>query len=157
MKDKKTFVAEMLKANPEIKQVDLSRAVRDAYGKGLAFGHIRTLKEAFDKGSFERVWSELFSEEEVVEAAPVKQKSKGERRRKTQLKGRRDLDRDKILLRSLNNHLVVYRTHEGNLHSQAFKSRDRAERLVRELLDEGVPAAEIGYFKRNEVKPKLAA
>jgi hypothetical protein len=158
MTDKKSFVAEQLKANPEINQLELSRKVRETYGKGLSFVHVRQLRDAWGKGSFDRVWHELFGLEEATEqsAAPARQKkSRGERRRKTQLRGRRDLDRDKIVMRDFSNHLVVYRTHDGTMHSQAFKSRDRAERMVNELLSEGVPANEIGYFKRNEIQAKV--
>lgn len=157
MTDKKSFVAEQLKANPEINQLELSRKVRETYGKGLSFVHVRQLRDAFAKGSFDRVWQELFGlEEEVEQRAPARvKKSRGERRRKTQLRGRRDLDRDKIVMRDFSNHLVVYRTHDGTMHSQAFKSRDRAERMVNDLLSEGVPASEIGYFRRNEIQARV--
>ena len=158
MEDKKAFVAALFEDAPNIHQLELSRAVRDKFGKGLSFVHIRKLREAHAKGAFDRMWSELFAVERDVKLSKKdapKKKSRGERRRKTLLKGRRNIDRDKIVVTGFNNHLVVYRTHEGLMHSQAFKSRKRAERLVNQLLVDGVPANSIGYFKRNEIKTKV--
>lgn len=159
MIDRKTFVSEKFTANPEINQLELSRSVREACGKGLSFVHVKQLREAFQKGSFDRTWTELFGMEEDAEKKTDGQKrekkSRGERRRKTQLRGRRGFDRDKIPMREFNNHLVVYRTMDGTMQSQAFKSRKRAEHLVAELLTEGVLATDIGYFRRNEIRTKV--
>jgi hypothetical protein len=163
MENKKAFVASIFERDPTVKQLDLSRAVREKFGKGLSFVHVRKLREAFADGSFDRVWSEMFATEpdlkrsqaSLGKAPTRRKKSRGERRRKTLLKGRRDIDRDKIVVTDFNSHLVVYRTHEGLMHSRAFKSRKRAERMVNQLLVDGVPANEIGYFRRNEIKTKV--
>ena len=158
MDEKKAFVASLFEDDPNIHQLELSRAVREKFGKGLSFVHVKKLRGAHADGGFDRMWSELFAVERDVKLSdankPVK-KSRGERRRKTLLKGRRGIDRDKIVMNAFNNHLVVYRTHEGLMHSQAFKSRKRAERLVHQLLIEGVKANEIAHFKRNEIKTKV--
>lgn len=158
MDERKAFVASLFEDDPNIKQLELSRAVREKFGKGLSFVHVRKLREAHADGSFDRTWAELFTTEPDVkrsESTAPQKKSRGDRRRKTLLRGRRDLDRDKIVMTNFNNHLVVYRTDEGRMHSQAFKSRKRAERLVHQLLIEGVPANEIAHFKRNEIKTKV--
>lgn len=158
MEEKKAFVASMFEADPNVNQLQLSRAVREKFGKGLSFVAIRKLREAWTSGSFHRMWLEMFADErdqQRSQATAPQKKQRGDRRRKTLLKGRRDIDRDKIVMTSFNNHLVVYRTHEGLMHSQAFKSRKRAERLVHQLLVDGVPANEIAHFKRNELKTKV--
>jgi hypothetical protein len=155
MSDRKTFVAGLLNAQPDIKQLELSRRVREAFGTGLSFVHVRQLREAWLAGSFDRVWSELFGTEEDEQRSAneaSRKKLRGDRRRKTQLRGRRGIDADKVVMREFHNHLVVYRTHDGRMNSQAFNSRKRAEGMVNELLNEGVPANEIGYFCRNEIK-----
>ena len=157
LKDRKTFVADLLKGQPDMSQLELSRTVKEAFGTGLSFTHIRQLRAAHDAGNFNRVWSELFGLEEAApEGGGRRKKQRGDRRRKTQLRGRRNLDRDKFLLSSMNKHLVVYRTEEGVMNSQSFKSRERAEKLVGELIEEGIPAEEIGYFHRSEVTAKAA-
>lgn len=153
---RKTFVAELLAANPELNQLELSRKVRGAFGTGLSFVHVRKLRQAHAEGEFDSVWTDLFGEEEQFGDAESLKKQRGERRRKTQLRGRRGLDRDKIVMREFHSHLVVYRAHDGRMNSQAFNSRKRAESMVNELLIEGVPASEIGYFKRNEIKATVA-
>ena len=155
MSERKTFVAGLLAAQPDIKQLELSRRVREAFGKGLSFLHVRQLRAAYLDGGFDRLWSELFGTEEDEQRsdeAASRKKLRGERRRKTHLRGRRDIDHDKIVMREFHSHMVVYRAHDGRMNSQAFNSRKRAESLVEELLSEGVPANEIGYFKRNEIK-----
>lgn len=159
MTDRKSFVAAQFAADSDVNQLTLSRSVRETFGKGLSFVHVKQLRDAFQKGSFDRVWTELFGVEEDAEmkTEPKKREKKirGDRRRKTQLRGRRDFDRDKIPMRAFNNHLVVYRMHDGTMQSQAFKSRKRAERLVHDLLVEGVLATDIGYFRRNEIQTKV--
>jgi hypothetical protein len=64
MSERKTFVAGLLAAQPDINQLELSRKVREAFGKGLSFVHVRQLREAFASGGFDRLWSELFGTEE---------------------------------------------------------------------------------------------
>jgi len=159
LKDRKSFVAEKFAADPEINQLELSRSVRETFGKGLSFVHVKQLRDAFGKGTFDRAWAELFGMEEDAEKKSAsksrQKKERGERRRKTQLRGRRNFDRDKIPMREFSNHLVVYRMHDGTMQSQAFKSRKRAEKLVNDLLSEGVLATEIGYFRRNEIQAKV--
>jgi hypothetical protein len=160
LSDRRTFVAELFATHPDINQLELSRKVRETFGKGLSFVHVRQLREAFLNGSFDRLWSELFGSEQDEQRsaeAVSRKKLRGERRRKTRLRGRRDIDHDKIVMREFHNHMVVYRTHDGRMNSQAFNSRKRAENLVNDLLQEGVPASEIGYFRRNEIKASVAA
>lgn len=78
-------------------------------------------------------------------------KQRGDRRAKYELRGRRKADLDKIQLSDFSDHLVVYRK-DGALQQATFKSRDRAEALVRELLNAGHVATEIAYYKLNPIK-----
>jgi hypothetical protein len=78
-------------------------------------------------------------------------KQRGDRRAKYETRGRRKLDLNKIQLDDFSDHLVVYRQ-DGALTQQTFKSRDRAEQLVRELLNAGHVATEIAYYKLNPIK-----
>ncbi len=87
----------------------------------------------------------------VVEAAPSSKKQRGDRRAKYEPRGRRDADLNKIQLNDFSEHLVVYRK-DGALEQATFKSRDRAEQLVRELLNAGHVATEIAYYKLNPIK-----
>ncbi|MCA8914406.1 MAG: hypothetical protein KDB90_03260 [Planctomycetes bacterium] len=152
MKDRKAFVAEIISAEENMSQLEISRAVKDEFGVGLSFVQIRRLRDAHEAGAFDRVWDELFAVEEAApEGGGRRKKPRGDRRRKTQLRGRRNLDLDKFVLNTLKNHLVIYRAEGGVLNSQAFKSRERAEQLIKQLLDEGHPPEQIGYFRRNEV------
>jgi hypothetical protein len=157
MSEKKSFVAKHFAKDIDCNMAQLSKSVREEFGKGLNLMHVRQLRDAYRAGSFDRKWDELFRhEEEQVRSAKgfkrAKGKVRGDRRRKLQIAGRRDLDRDKILMRDFNNHLVVYRAEDGFMHSQAFKSRRRAEETVKSLIREGVPASDIGYFRRNEIQ-----
>ncbi len=160
MDDKKDFVERMIAYDAGINAGTLSRAVREAFGKGLNLMDVRRLQEAHAAGKFDRVWDELFADEQDVEQSEhgLKRlkKSRGERRRKLQIKGRRDIDRDKITLREFASHLVVYRNDDGVVHSQSFESRKRAEALVRELTEEGVSPEDVAYFRRVEVEVATA-
>jgi hypothetical protein len=162
LSERKDFVAALFAKDPEMNQLKLSRAVRDKFGKGLSFVNIKKLRDAHKDGSFNRVWNELFKGEtdlklskQGMQKVASRKKVRGDRRRKTQLKGRRSIDRDKIRISDMRNHLVVYRADDGVMQSQSFKSRKRAEKLVTELLNDGVPANEIGYFRRNEIQTKV--
>jgi hypothetical protein len=77
-------------------------------------------------------------------------KERGDRRAKFETRGRRKLDLNKIQLDDFSAHLVVYRV-DGALTQQTFKSRDRAEQFVRELLNAGHVATEIAYYKLNDI------
>ncbi|MCB9893939.1 MAG: hypothetical protein H6839_05810 [Planctomycetes bacterium] len=152
MKDRKAFVAEIISAEEGMSQLEISRAVKDQFGSGLSFVQVRRLRDAHEAGAFDRVWDELFAVEEAKsENGGRRKKPRGDRRRKTLLRGRRNLDMDKFVLNTMHNHLVIYRAEGGALNSQAFKSRERAEKLVKQLLQEGHPPEQIGYFRRNEV------
>lgn len=135
---------------------ELSRAVREKFGKGLNLMDVRKLQDAHAAGTFDRVWDELFAHEEDVqrseEGLKRLKKSRGERRRKTLLKGRRDIDADKIVLREFPSHLVVYRTEDGVIHSMNLESRKRAEALVKDLIEEGTPPQHVAYFRQSEVE-----
>ncbi len=85
------------------------------------------------------------------DGAPAQAKTRGDRRAKYEPRGRRDADLNKIQLNDFSEHLVVYRK-EGALEQATFKSRDRAEQLVRELLNAGHVATEIAYYKHNPIK-----
>jgi hypothetical protein len=159
MSEKKDYVASQFAKDIHCNMAQLSKSVREKFGKGLNLMHVRQLRDAYEAGSFDRKWAELFASEEELakskaglEKARRKGKVRGERRRKMQLKGRRNLDRDKVLMQDLKSHLVVYRAHDGFMHSRSFKSRKRAEQMVKQLIGEGTPAGEIGYFKRNEIQ-----
>lgn len=159
MSERKNFVAALFARDPEMNQLKLSRAVRDKFGKGLSFVNIKKLRDAHNDGSFDRVWNELFKGEtdlklskQGMRKVATQKKIRGDRRRKTQLKGRRSIDRDKIRISDMRAHLVVYRAADGVMQSLTFKSRKRAEAMVKELLGEGVAANEIGYFRRNEIQ-----
>jgi hypothetical protein len=157
---KKQFVAALLADDGSLNAGELSRAVREKFGKGLNLMHVRRLQDAHAAGTFERVWDELFAAEDDAERSAEglkrSKKSRGERRRKTLLKGRRDIDADKIVLREFPSHLVAYRTEDGTIHNRNLDSRKRAEALVRELLDEGTPPEHVAYFRRSEVEAPLA-
>lgn len=84
-------------------------------------------------------------------AQPRQGKQRGDRRAKYEKRGRRKIDLNKIQLDDFSDHLVVYRK-DGALTQQTFKSRDRAEQLVRELLNAGHVATEIAYYKLNPIK-----
>lgn len=160
--ERKKYVAHLLADAGSLNAGELSRAVREKFGKGLNLMDVRKLQDAHAAGTFERVWHELFADEEVharsSEGLKRHKKSRGERRRKTLLKGRRDIDADKVVLREFPSHLVVYRTEDGTIHSRNLESRKRAEALVNELLDEGTPPEHVAYFRRSEVEqPALAA
>lgn len=154
--DKKSYVAELL-ANGETNAGELSRSVRIKFGKGLNLMDARKLVDAHEAGRLSRVWNEIFATEQDENESALglnRKKSRGERRRKLNLKGRRGIDRDKIVLREFAPHLVVYRSTEGVLHSQAFESRKRAEALVRELLELGL---EVSHYRRSDAELALAA
>ena len=67
MTDRKSFVAAQFAADSDVNQLTLSRSVRETFGKGLSFVHVKQLRDAFQKGSFDRVWTELFGVEEDAE------------------------------------------------------------------------------------------
>ena len=161
MNDKKDFVERMIAYDANIGAGTLSQAVREAFGKGLNLMHVRKLQEAHAAGTFDRVWDELFrgeaDEKRSTEGLKRQKKSRGERRRKLQLKGRRDIDRDKIVMGEFATHLVVYRTSDGTVFSQEFESRKRAEALVEELLDDGYAPDDVAYFRRVAAEAALAA
>ena len=81
----------------------------------------------------------------------TKKKQRGDRRARYEPRGRRDADLNKIQLNDFSEHLVVYRK-DGALEQATFKSRDRAEQLVRELLNAGHVATEIAYYKLNPIR-----
>lgn len=87
------------------------------------------------------------------QAAPAG-KQRGERRARYDVRGRRKADKNKIQLDDFADHLVVFRTAEG-LRQETFKSRDRAEQKVRELLNAGHVATEIAYYRLNPLKTKV--
>lgn len=161
--DRKGFVASAFKKDPEIKAVELSRSVREKFGKGIGFVEIKKLRQACTEGAFDRVWDELMGMDDEWEAtqaalpAASKKKSRGERRHKMALRGRRSVDRNKILLREFRGHLVVYRGKDGFLNAQQFDSRKRAEDLVKELVSEGLREADIAWFRRSEMGSRKAA
>jgi hypothetical protein len=154
--EKRDFVRQMLATQPGMGPGKLSGAIRQRFGKGISFVHLKQLREALESGRFDRKWQELFGPGEPPSTAATQspapeKKVRGERRRKLGLVGRRHRDRDNITLRDIQGHLVVYRARDGFMRSQTFNSRKRAERMVKELLTEGVTADNIGYFRRNEI------
>jgi hypothetical protein len=78
-------------------------------------------------------------------------KERGDRRAKIETRGRRKADLNKIQLNDFSGHLVVYRV-DGALTQQTFKSRERAEQCVRELLNAGHVATEIAYYRLNPIR-----
>ncbi|MBE7492357.1 MAG: hypothetical protein HS108_11445 [Planctomycetes bacterium] len=157
MDDKKKFVASVFEHNIDVTIGELSRQLRQAFGKGVGFVEIKRLREAWLGGTFDRVWDEIFRDEPTWQASAAGAKERGDRRKKLKVRGRRRVDKDKISLAGMRGHLVVYRTPDGFLNSQQFDSRRRAEELVRQLLREGIKADQIGWFRRNELDPALAA
>lgn len=157
--NRKTFVSETIAASPDISASELSKAVREKFGKGLNIMHARSLLAA--GAGFERLWDELFADEEIAQESEAglkrSKKDRGDRRRKLALKGRREIDRDRILLREFNSHLVVYRANDGFLRSTGLESRNRAEDLIKQLVKDGVAESDIAYFCRDELPlPKAA-
>ncbi len=157
MSERRDFVAALI-AGGMSNAGELSRGVRRKFGKGLNLMDARKLQAAFSKGGFNRVWDELFGDEDDVLESMAEitraKKSRGEHRRKLAIKGRRGIDRHKIVLREFSPHLVVYRNTEGMVHSQTFDSRKRAEALVKELAALGL---EVTYYRRTEVAIAIAA
>lgn len=161
MNERKNFVGAQFAANIDIKAGELSSALRDKFGKGLGFVEVKRLREAFVGGSFDRVWDELFRDEPTWEASARElsreKKSRGERRKKLAVRGRRGIDRDKVSLPEIRGHMVLYRTADGFLNVQQFDSRKRAEELVKQLMHEGIKAGDIHWFRRNELAAAVAA
>lgn len=156
---KKEFIRARLREEPTVSGAVLSREVREEFGKGISVTHAKTLREALENGTYDRVYHEFYGDEtdwEESEKAGRKAKLRGERRKRTSLKGRRGVDRNKIRLDEFENHLLVYRLSDGTLTSQAFKSRDRAERTIRQLIREGTPEAEICWYRKNLPTRKAA-
>lgn len=155
-KNRKAFVEALFRKDAEMKTIDLSRSVREKFGKGLLYAHVKQLREAFINGHFGRTWNELYREDMEFEAmkkatkSKSKAKSRGERRGKKKIVGRRDIDKDKISVAAFRNHMVIYRKADGMTYSENFNSRKRAEDMVQKLLDQGVPSSKIGYFKRSD-------
>ena len=84
-------------------------------------------------------------------AQPREPKQRGDRRAKYDIRGRRGADKNKVQLDEFSEHLVVCRTPEG-LDQQTFKSRERAQERVRELLALGFSATDIAYYRLNAMK-----
>ncbi len=161
MNQRKKFVGDSFAANIDIKAGELSAALRDKFGKGVGFVEVKRLREAFVGGTFDRVWEELFRDEPTWEASSLdlsrEKKSRGERRKKLAVRGRRGIDRDKVTLPEIRGHMVLYRTADGCLNVQQFDSRKRAGELVKQLIHEGVKAKDIHWFGRHEMESALAA
>ncbi|MEE9311576.1 MAG: hypothetical protein V3V10_04110, partial [Planctomycetota bacterium] len=155
-------------------QLQINRKVKAKFGTGISFVHIKALKEAHKKGKFDSKYNSICGDKKpakkkakkavkaVKAAAPKakvakksKSKKRGERRAKYDTRGRRDVDMNKILLKDLNQHLVVYRESDGHMMSENFKSRKNAEERVRNLVCSGVSTADIGYFRRTEIQAKV--
>lgn len=157
MDDKKKFVASTFEQNIDVSIRDLSKKLRQAFGKGVGFVEIKRLREAWLGGTFDRVWDEIFRDEPTWQASLEAGKERGDRRKRMKVRGRRGLDRDKVSLTEIRGHLVVYRTADGFMNSRQFDSRKRAEELVKQLVREGIKPDQIGWFRRNELDPALAA
>ncbi|MCF6228802.1 MAG: hypothetical protein L3J82_09110 [Planctomycetes bacterium] len=171
MSERKTFIAKLLDGKTDLNQLQINRKVKAKFGKGISFVHIKALKEAHKKGKFDSKYNSICGDKKpakkkakkaVKAAAPKakaatknKSKKRGERRAKYDTRGRRDADMNKILLKDLNQHLVVFRKSDGHMSSENFKSRKRAEERVRSLVSSGVSTADIGYFRRTEIQAKV--
>lgn len=152
MNNKKAWLASVFENNIDISMGDLSTSMRKQFGKGAGFVELKRLREAWLAGSFDRVWDEVFRDEPAWERSVAQAgKTRGDRRKKLKVRGRRGIDKDKISLSDIRGHLVVYRSADGFMNSQQFDSRKRAEELVKQLLSEGIPADRIGWFRRNEL------
>ncbi|MDC1142511.1 hypothetical protein OAU50_05430 [Planctomycetota bacterium] len=164
MSDRKTFIEKLFKSNPDVKQLEVNRKVKGKYGKGISFVHIKALREAHKKGKYSAKYDVLCGDKPkakkaaakkaTVKKTPAKAKTKqrGERRAKDDVRGRRDNDRNKILLKDFNQHLVVHKQRDGYMSSENFKSRKRAEDRVRSLISSGVSSSDIGYFRRSSIQ-----
>jgi hypothetical protein len=173
--EKMEFVRGQFRADPAVSQFKLTNEVKTRFGKGLAFGAIKKLREAHAAGTFDAAWRELFGAEEAAAATAAPQaapapapaepaavpqpagrqpKQRGERRSKIEKRGRRRADRSLILLEDFAEHLVVYRV-QGVLQQATFKSRDRAEEKVKELLAAGTPATDLAYYKQSSMGAKI--
>lgn len=158
MDDRKRFVASVFETNIDVAVGDLSKKLRQAFGKGVGFVEIRKLREAWLAGTFDRVWDEIFRDEPTwTQSQSSAEKSRGDRRKKLKVRGRRGIDKDKISLTEIRGHLVVYRTPDGFMNSRQFDSRKRAEELVKQLMHEGIKPEQIGWFRRNETNTPVAA
>lgn len=91
-----------------------------------------------------------------IKPARKARKVRGDRRGNLEPRGRRDADLNKIQLREFSEHLVVFRK-GGAMQQATFKSRERAEKLVRELLSAGLAATDIAYYRLNPIKANMTA
>lgn len=158
MNEKKAWLASMFESRIDMSMSELSTSLRKKFGKGVGFVELKKLREAFLAGTLDRVWDEVFRDEPAwVKSQSAADKTRGDRRKKLKVRGRRGIDKDKISLADIRGHLVVYRTEDGFMNSQQFDSRKRAQELVKQLLAEGISADRIGWFRRNEIAPALAA
>ncbi|MHC4841321.1 MAG: hypothetical protein ACYTDT_10285 [Planctomycetota bacterium] len=157
MSDRKSFIEKLFSSNPDIKQLDVNRRVKAKFGKGVSFVHIKALRESFKKGKFGRTYDSLYGGKPSPKKSGTKTTSKqrGERRAKHDTRGRRDNDRNKVMLKDLDQHLVVYRKQDGYMSSENFKSRKRAEDRVRSLVRSGVSSSDIGYFRRSSIQTSV--
>ena len=213
--DRKSVILSVIRANPYGNQLALSREVKARTGAGVSFPHLKRLRDAVGRGTYDTVFGEIFgaspgqvakrkpgrppkdsiagpataisqvaskrgpgrppksASAPIVESAPIVQtalkrgpgrprkdgtpaqprepKQRGDRRAKYDLRGRRGADKNKVQLDEFSDHLVVCRTPDG-LEQQAFKSRERAQERVRELLAQGLAATDIAYYRLNPIK-----
>lgn len=150
---RKQFIKKTFEANPDVPQLELLRAHKAKFDEKLSFVQIRRLRDAFKGGKFDALWDKLVTARVKKAANPGgkrgrQPKSRGERRKVVATRGRRRADMNKIALDEFSQHLVVFRTGEG-LQSKTFKSRDRAEGFLRELLASNTRATDIAYYRQN--------
>lgn len=151
MNDKKSYTASMFEKDVDIKAGDLTKGMRLKFGSAIGLIEVKLLREAWVNGTFDRVWDEIFRDEESWRKSREK-KARGDRRKKLAVRGRRGIDRDKVSIREITGHMVVYRSVDGFMNSRQFDSRKRAGDFVKELLRDGVEAEKIGWFRRNELE-----
>jgi len=155
---RKQFVASVFESNIDVGIGELCRQLRTTFGKGVGFVQVKKLRESWLGGTFDRVWDEIFRDEPTWQKSQNSaEKSRGDRRKRMKVRGRRGIDKDKISLSQIRGHLVVYRTPDGFMNSQQFDSRKRAQELVKQLMAEGIKPQQIGWFRRNELGLPVAA
>lgn len=154
--EKKSFVAAAFENDIDVTTGELTKALRKEFGSAMGFIEVKLLREAFVNRTFDRVWDEIFRDEESW-AKSREKKARGDRRKKLVIRGRRGIDRDKVAIPDIQGHMVVYRSVDGFMNARQFDSRQRASDFVGELLRDGIAPAKIGWFRRNDIATKVAA
>lgn len=153
---KKRFVAAAFEHDVDVTAGDLTKLLRKEFGSAMGFIEVKLLREAFVNGTFDRVWDEIFRDEDSW-AKSREDKPRGDRRKKLSIRGRRGIDKNKVSIPEIRGHMVVYRSGDGHMNVRQFDSRKLSEQFVKDLVRDGIKPDSIGWFRRSEVELAKAA